>query len=190
MNIAQVFYLARCASKTPEEREEIKAIEERYNKFMSATQDVIKTTRAPERHDVGSAQLILSLHHSAEASDRVNAVLTGYASAGGQTQRGDALLVSRGSPYVVAKGIASPRDSWEQACRTPDTWAQFLSYGYKAESVKRIDVLKAIDASYRAEHAEVPDWVQVEVLTAIHESLKAPLSRPTKKRKRRSGSKL
>jgi hypothetical protein len=182
MNISQVFYLARCASKTPEEREEIKHIEERYNKFMSATQDVIKTTRAPDRHDVGSAQLILSLHHSAEAADRVNAVLTNYTSVGGQTQRGDVLLVGRGSPNVTVKDAYSPRDSWEQACRTPDTWAAFVSYGYKVENVKRIDVLKALAASYRAEHAEVPGWVEVEI---ENEKDKTIWDTPTKSRKKR-----
>jgi len=69
MNISQVFYLARCASKTPEEREEINQLEERYAAVNKATEKLKAAVQGPKDTDVGSAHLILALQHSHEAAE-------------------------------------------------------------------------------------------------------------------------
>lgn len=173
MNIAQVFYLARCASKTPEEREEIKAIEKRHAAVMDLARELIKVTREPNNHDVGSAQLILSLHHSSEAAQALQRAF-------GNTSELDA----KRTPLVTVKHYCSSREGLESVARTEHDWAQFLSWYKNVDGLRRSDVLKALAASYRAEHAEVPEWIEQERQKINFETNAKKLYRgPAKKRK-------
>jgi hypothetical protein len=91
-------------------------------------------------------------------------------------------MTPRKAPLLTVKHYCSYRDGLEQISRTEHDWTQFRSWYTDAKGLERIDVLKALAASYRAEHAEVPDWVYAEVSA---EKAKTTLNRPTKPTKRK-----
>lgn len=186
MNISQVFYLARCASKTPEEREEISFIEAQYNKLVPLAQELAKEAHMPGKTDIGSAHLILALRDTYVMAQKVKNIFEGYSTINGRLVHSSTMLAPGRSTDIMVGEVTQGRSEWENVCRTQEQWDEYKKYGYLAETANRQSVLRALEKSYTTEHAEVPEWITAEIWSywpARKHTVKTESKRPTKKRK-------